>query len=286
MKHFWRVGLAVLVALAAFSRGTTANAQGGAAGTTQGGGTADNPQQGQNPGGGLIQPGQDESGFDDSNARTLPPSPRSGLFGRVTSTQRQVVNASPPGGVARSGGAGAMTQNGQTRPFAARAGRASGAPTASPVPEGSSWQQTRRPASPPSSTVRSTTHNYYPTLRPSLGPNANAPPRTQVRRGRAGAGAGSGVGVTNSMMGGGAQGAQPVPGSRPLPVAARQPVGGRAKRPSALFSGPEERRWVAGARVDEPIGPHPALVQCLARVDAGDMYRGLAETVHFDNHWA
>lgn len=206
MRHAWRIGLALVVVGTFLGRGTTASAQGaGAAATAPGGAVGADREQDASVGGGLLQPGPGDARQDESTVRTVPPPPRTGRFGRVTSTQRQVITTAPPGASARSGGgAGAMGQNGQTRANAGQAARNSGTPRDRRVPVGSSWQDTRRPANPPSVTTKSTTHNYYPTMRRAAGPNANVP-MTQ-RGGRAGVGGGVAGGMMMNGMMGGAQG--------------------------------------------------------------------------------
>jgi len=196
MRHSWQVGLALIVALAAVGRGTTASAQGGGAGPAP---------DGANTGGGLSQPAagipsDGELKDADSAPVVPPPPPRTARFNRVTTTQSEVITATPSGAARRatSAAAGSMGQNAQLHPFAVQAARTSRVPKDPRVPEGSSFQDSRPQADPPPTTTRSTTHNYYPTLRRGVGPNANAP--VQVRRGRAGVTGGRG---TNTMLGGG-----------------------------------------------------------------------------------
>jgi hypothetical protein len=229
MKRSWGLGIALVVALGMSGRGTIASGQvGGAATTAPSGALSPDPQQAGNAGGVGLQATPDGTGTEELTARTIPPPPRSGRFGRVTTTQKQVIGGSPSRGVARfGGGAGPGTMMGanrQLRPFAARAARAPGSPRDPRVPDGSSYQDLPRPATPPTATVRSTTHNYYPTLRRAQGPNANAP-STQVRTGRAGMGAGTGM-MMNGMMGG-AQGQRSRGGQAAPASSNRGPAAGR-----------------------------------------------------------
>jgi hypothetical protein len=178
MRHSWRINL--VLALLALYCGATANAQAV--------GVPGNGQGGADPGGGLSQPGLPDNKLEDPSVRTPPPAQQRSFahYGRVTSTRRQVVVSPPPGVVARLGGtsaaAGVAGQGGFLRPYSAQAAQRAGRGVDPRVPAGSSWQESRRPAPPPSITMRSTTHNYYPTMRPALGPNANVPPPSRARR--------------------------------------------------------------------------------------------------------
>jgi hypothetical protein len=201
MRHTWRIALACFALLSAVGFCTTACAQdAGSATTTQTGGVVAGAQQGAGATAGVVQPDGGDAQIDDANARPVvpPPSPRTGRFGRVTTTHRQVVAGSPAGGAARFGGA-SMTPNGQLRPYGAQAAR-NGIASADPrVPQGSSWREAPRPASPPSVTTRSTSHSYFPTIRGTAGRNANV---AATRSGRGATGGVAGAMMMNGMMGG------------------------------------------------------------------------------------
>jgi len=196
MRHSWRIDC-VLV-LAALICGTTANAQ-----TV---GVPATAPVGADLSGGLSQPDLRDAELKDSSARIAPPAQQrsSARFGRVTSTRREAVASARPDVVARLGGtsaaAGVVAQGGQLHPYSAQAAQMAGSGADPRMPMGSSGQESRRPASPPPITMRSTSHNYYPTIRPAQGPNANTPPAVQVRRGRAGGGAGAATGMMMRNM--------------------------------------------------------------------------------------
>ncbi len=199
MNTLWRLGLmcglVVLViqtAANAQTVGTAANAQTvGTAANAQTVGTAANAQTvgtpSLMPGAGFSSGGtsQAELRADDVDASFVgppaPPSPRSSSFNRVTTTRRQVVSA-PSRTTAGSGGTTAGVGGGPYHPLQTYSTppQTAGARGAySEVPAGSS-QQTgpRQPRSQPVM-VRSTPHNYYPSMRTGQYANAN---RAQIAR--------------------------------------------------------------------------------------------------------
>jgi len=190
MRHSWLIALA----LAALSCGTSANAQAV--------GPPANAQVGADPSRALSQPALPDSELKDSSPR-VPSSAQqrsASRFGRVGSTRREVVVSPPAAVVGRLGGtstaAGVVSEGTQLHPYSAQAAMQAGTGVDTRIPVGSSGQQFRQPATPPTITVRSTTHNYYPTMRPGLGPNANVP-QTRMRRGGVGGGA---SGAASGMM--------------------------------------------------------------------------------------
>jgi hypothetical protein len=196
MIHFRRISFVVLVAGAIAGWHSTVWAQ-------NPGGRSDGAQPA--AGAGAAQPGAAQPSGPDLNDSAAnptpplpPPSPRSGRFDRVKTSQRQVMAGSPKAGAARSGaarmGAAEMTPNGSLGPYSAQAVQMGRRQMDPRVPQGSSWQDSRRTGPPPPVSMRSTTHNYYPGLRPGRGPNASAG-TTQARRG--------GSGLVGGTMGGG-----------------------------------------------------------------------------------
>ncbi len=194
MRHSWRIALA----LAALSCGTTASAQDL--------GAAANGQGGADPSGGVSQPALRDADSKDSSPRVAPPAQQrtAARFGRITSTRREVVVSPPPDVVGRLGGtataAGVASAGSHLHPYSAQAALRAGTGADPRFPVGSSGQELRRPATPPTVTVRSTTHNYYPNMRPGLGPNANVPP-SRMRRGGVGGAGGSGAATSMMMRG-------------------------------------------------------------------------------------
>jgi len=155
---------------------------------------------------GLSQPALQNADLKDSTVRKAPPAQqrKSAHFTRVTSTRREAVVLSPPGGTSAS--AGTAAPSGALHPYSAQAAQMAASGASIQAPAGSSWQDGRRPATPPRITVRSTTHNYYPTMRPAQGPNANVPAALRMRQ--------PGIGSATGMMAPGMMGGAPGPAVR------------------------------------------------------------------------
>ncbi len=113
-------------------------------------------------------------------------------FNRVTTSRQEVVSTltrtSRPGGTSTAGGTGMISRNDMLRPYSAQARLAQSARANSEVPLSSTQQP--RPESQPVM-VRSTPHDYYPSLRSGRYPNANTAQITR-RNGITGGGGGGG----------------------------------------------------------------------------------------------
>jgi len=208
MRHSWRIDLALVLAVAALSSVTTANAQVGVSGASaQTVGVPASAPGGADLTGGLSPPASGDAAVKDSSARTAPPAQqrKSARFGRVTSTRREAVASAPPDVVARLGGtsaaAGVVAHGSRLHPYSAQAAQMAGTGADPRIPVGSSGQALRQPGTAPQVTMRSATHNYYPTMRPAQSPNANVPPASLMRRGGGGSGAATGMMMRN-MLGG------------------------------------------------------------------------------------
>jgi hypothetical protein len=139
------------------------------------------------------------------------PPPRTSKFNRVTTTRKQVVpspGASASRGGSPSSGIAAGSRPAAMRPFTPKAANERAKATPSGIPTDSTWRQTPRPASPPATSLKSVTRNYYPGLRPGAHPNADRA-QTRARNGRSSALGGIGVGL--GMSGG----AKSAPAARP-----------------------------------------------------------------------
>ena len=182
MKTYWRIGIGL--ALAVVFGGTPASAQvGGPATGAQAGGSA--------RGDSADADDQAPEKKDESVKKVATPRPKHlSSFNRVSTTRTEVVPAPSQGARAGGASAGAGTKSGAD----ARAKAANGG-----VPAGSTArQEPQRPTTPPATTTRTITHNYYPTMRRGLGPNANTPQVGRTRRGQIGVMAGMGSGTGSS----------------------------------------------------------------------------------------
>jgi hypothetical protein len=209
MRSNWRIALAVALAVLVGERAASAQVGGSPAGDQTGG----------NTNGGLSEPAEESVMPKDPSATTVaPPRPsRVSSFDRVTTARRDVV--STPSQAGRAGGQGGTSAVG---PYRARSVQVQPKGPKERVPTGSSWQQVpQRPTSPSPATVRSTTHDYYPGMRPGRQPNANRPQAARSGQRRSGmmGGSISGLGVNTGKAASSGQTATPRPGTAP-PVAA------------------------------------------------------------------
>jgi hypothetical protein len=116
------------------------------------------------------------------SARSLAPPERGISYNRLTTVRTQVMSTTSPRaarGARAAGGAspgllGSMTQAEAHLPFSAQGPQAARSRAAL----AGSWQEPARPAPPD---VGSTTHNYFPGMRPEQHPNGNT---VQITRGR------------------------------------------------------------------------------------------------------
>ena len=217
MRTNRRLGL--VLGLAISVGGSAARAQvGGADAGAQAGGPAVSPASGALTNRVPSEPAQaDNSLTDPSATKVSPPRPsRVSSFDRVTTRRGEVVSAPSQ---ARRAMTGTTSPSAAIGPYRARATQAQAKGAKDRIPASSSWHEgPQSPTSPPSATVRSTAHNYYPGMRPGQHPNANTPQaaRTGQRRTGLPAGALSGLGANAAKV------AHPAPGPSSAVAAPRR----------------------------------------------------------------
>ena len=197
MSHNWQMNLALGLALIAHGIGTTATAQ------TVGPPAPD--QGGAESAAGVSQPGLPDADMQNDTVKTAPPAQQRSMahFGRVGSTRREVVVSPPAAVVGRLGGTAAaagVAGGGRLHPYSAQAALRAGSRRDPRVPAGSSWQGSG-PAASPTVSVRSSSHNYYPGMRPAMGRNANVPPPSRTGGGAFGANAATTMMTRNMILG-------------------------------------------------------------------------------------
>jgi hypothetical protein len=226
MRINWRLGL--VLGLAITVGASIARAQTGGASSTgvPAGGAAVSPTTGGDTNGGLSEPAQGDDALSHPNAATAaPPRPsRSAAFNRVTTGRREVVPA--PSQARRAAGpreslavAGKTSASDALSVYRARAAQLQAKGAKDRASASSTWHEgPQRPMSPPPAMVRSTTHNYYPGMRPGQQPNANTPQAAHTGQRRPGMAGGALLGLGAST----AKVARPAPGPSSSVVAPRR----------------------------------------------------------------
>lgn len=221
MGHIWRTG--VVVGLTLLGGATAALAQAGGHAKSGASATSHPSASSHHPRGGLVLPGipgaalaPGMTGQALTPALVHRPMPGAGATGpivtpapghssmsyqRLTSVRREPVGSSsgmvPGRAGARSGGAGRVASGDPLQSYSLRTPQARNAG----VPTGSTAHQESRRAAAAPLAVRTTSHNYFPGMRPAQHPNASAartggrmggnprctPGRGQFLRGEAGA---------------------------------------------------------------------------------------------------
>jgi hypothetical protein len=205
MRDSWRIGL--VLGLTVLGGATVAYAQGGGhskggssqspagnlASTVAGGGaSASAPGDPLSSGvmGVILAPslGSQPTRGHGSAGFTPTPGTSSSAYNRVRSIRREMV-ASSPVAAARQGGSsagtGMMSSAAPLHPYSSQASPARAQQAASSrIPTSSSSHQQPPPPAGAPVMVRSTTHNYYPALRPAQHPNANAVRKRSPSRGQ------------------------------------------------------------------------------------------------------
>ena len=194
MRNYWRLGLVLGLAISVGQ--SAANAQvGGTSSGAQASGVTVSPAAGADANRGLYDPAQGGNALTNPSTTTVaPPRPsRVSPFNRVTTSGSAVVSVPSP---ARRAAAPGGTSAAATGSYRARAMQAQAKGVKDRIPASSSWNEgTQRPTSPPPATVRSTTHNYYPGMRPGLAPNVNTPQAARSGQSRTGMMAGGLLGL-------------------------------------------------------------------------------------------
>jgi hypothetical protein len=215
MRNYGRLGLVLGLAISVSQ--SAAHAQvGGTSSGAQASGATVNPAPAGDTNGGLYDPTQGDNALTNPSTTTVaPPRPsRVYSFNRVTTGGSAVVSVPSPARRAAAPGGTSAAAIGSSR---ARAMQAQAKGAKDRIPASSSWNEgAQRPTSPPPATVRSTTHNYYPGMRPGLAPNVNTPQAARSGQSRTGMMAGGllGLGANTAKV------ARPAPTVRLAPSAA------------------------------------------------------------------